>query len=65
MLHLQEEEFQVIAGHVLIGREEVIWSPGYMTMPKVSEVGDHKAYVSWGMQAQSREGAVLLLLVLG
>ena len=42
MLHLHEEEFQVLAGYVLIGREEVkpiIWPPGYMTISRVVEVG--------------------------
>lgn len=42
MLHLHEEEFQILAGHVLIGREVVkfiIWLPGYMTSSRVVEVG--------------------------
>ena len=42
MLHLHEEEFQVLAGYVLIGREEVkpiIWPPGYMTISRVAKVG--------------------------
>lgn len=33
MLHLREEEFHVLSGHVIIGREEVkpvVWPPGYM-----------------------------------
>jgi hypothetical protein len=39
---LHEEYFQVLAGHVLIGREEakpVIWPPGYVTSSRVAEVG--------------------------
>ena len=41
MLHLHEEEFQVFAGHVLTGSEDikaVIWPPGYMTTSGVAEV---------------------------
>ena len=39
---LHEEEFQVLAGHVLTGKEEVkpvIWPPGYVTISRVAEVG--------------------------
>jgi hypothetical protein len=42
MLHLHEKKFQVLAGHVLIGREEdnpVIQAPSYMTTTTVVEVG--------------------------
>lgn len=41
MLNLHEEESLVLAGHVLIGREEVkpiIWTPGFVTTSKVVEV---------------------------
>lgn len=40
MLLLQEEEFQMLAGHILIGKEVnlVIWPPGSMTISKVAEV---------------------------
>lgn len=41
MLNLHEEEFQVLAGCVLIGRDEakpVIWTPGYVTTSMVVEV---------------------------
>lgn len=34
MLRLPKERFQVLAGHILIGKEEVkslIWPPGYIT----------------------------------
>ena len=42
MLHLHEKEFQVLPGHVFIGKEEVkpgMWPPGYMTISRVAEVG--------------------------
>lgn len=40
-LHLHEEEFQILAGHVLIGTEvvkPVIWLPGHVTTSRVVEV---------------------------
>ena len=42
VFNLHEEEFQVLAGHVLIVREEVkpiIWSLSYVTASRVMEVG--------------------------
>jgi hypothetical protein len=42
MLHLHEEEFQVLAGHILMWREEakpVIWQLGYETTSMIVEVG--------------------------
>lgn len=42
MLHLCKEEFQVLAGDVLIGRKEVkpvIWPPAYVITSRVLEVG--------------------------
>jgi hypothetical protein len=42
MLHLHEEEFQVLFRHVLIGRGgliSVIWPSGYITASAVVEVG--------------------------
>lgn len=58
MLHLHEE-FQVLAGQVLIGREAVnpvIWPPGYVTTSRVVEVcvGIHIDYLHQDMQAQSK-----------
>lgn len=40
MLPLQEKEFQMLAGHILIGKEVnlIIWPPGSMTISKVAEV---------------------------
>lgn len=41
-LHLHEEEFRVLVGHLLIERKEVklvIWPSGYMTSSKEAEVG--------------------------
>jgi hypothetical protein len=41
MLHLHGEQFQILLGHVLIGREEdksVIWPPAYVTNSRVEEV---------------------------
>lgn len=56
MPHLPEEEFQVLAGHILIGREEVkpvIWPLGYL---KGSGGGRWKSYVQhWDIQAQGKE----------
>lgn len=48
MLHLYEEKFQILARHVLIGREEVkliIWTPGYMTISRVVEMGSYRLVV--------------------
>lgn len=42
MLHLHEKEFQVLAGHILIGKEEVkpvMWLLGYVTISRVAKVG--------------------------
>jgi hypothetical protein len=42
MPHLHEKEFQVLAGHILIGKEEVkpvMWLPGYVTISRLAEVG--------------------------
>lgn len=44
MLHLHEEEFQVLAGPVLKRREEVklIWPPGYVTTSRETGVGVYR-----------------------
>ena len=42
MLHLHEEEYQVLAAHVMIRRENVYlesWPLGYVTSSRVAEVG--------------------------
>ena len=60
---LHEEEFQVLAGHVLTGKEEVkpvIWPPGYVTISRVAEVGVCKAYLHQDMPAQSKEEVIPL-----
>lgn len=48
MPHLHEEEVQVLAGLVLLRREEVktvIWAPGYMTTSMVEEVRVAKMHI--------------------
>ena len=56
MLHLHEEEIRVLAGHVLLGREEVkplIWPSHYLREGRVGSVLDR------GMQAQ-KKGEILI-----
>ena len=59
----------MLGGLVHIRREEVYpetWPPGYLITAGMPEVRTGKAgYVSWGMQAQSKEEAGLFLTVSG
>lgn len=68
MLHLDEEEFQVLAEHTLY-RERGSLSCNTATRLhdhlKGSRGGGREASVAWDMQAPGREEAVLPLLVSG
>lgn len=62
MLHLHEEEFQVLARHVLLGREElepVIWPSGYRTTSERAEVGVSRL-LNRGKQAKNKKVAILI-----
>ena len=66
---LHEEYFQVLAGHVLIGREEVkpvIWPPGYVTPSRMVQMGVVRFMCpgTYRHRAKRRQ-TVLLLLVSG
>lgn len=50
MLHLSEKELRVLAGHVIIGREEI--------KPLTTRL------LYWNMQVQRKQGTVLLLMVM-
>ena len=62
MLHLHEEEFQVLAGHDLIRREEV-WPPSYVTASRVAEVRVIRLICVGRCRLRTRKKTVLLLSV--
>lgn len=66
MLHLHKGEFQVLAGHVLTGREEVkpaIWTPNYMTTLTVVGLGVAKLYTLEHAGTRTGRDQSLVLLV--
>jgi len=68
MLPLHEEEFQVLAGYVLIGRQEVlpvVWSPGYMTTSRMAEVGILRLACAGTCRPRARRKTVLFLSASG
>lgn len=67
-LPLPEEEFQVLAGYVLIGRQEVlpvVWSPGHMTTSRMAEVGILRHACAGTCRPRARRKTVLFLSASG
>ena len=66
MIHLHEEDFQVLLGYILIRREEVkpvIWPSGYVTTSKVQEVSECPRATFPGL-CRPRKGSEPSLLLL-
>jgi hypothetical protein len=66
MLHFHEEESQVLAGHVLIGRKEVkpaIWPQGSVTTSMMVEAKVEETMCTGACRPRTRSEQPLLLRV--
>lgn len=63
MLNMHEEEFQVLAAHVLTWREAAIRPLGYVTASRVMEVGVAWVTSTGACRPRTRKEQPLLMLV--